>query len=149
MKLRHRVRTSATPAQVWSVLGDPQRWPECDLFLRRVRGGSDRVQTGQHLLGVSRGIGLRIPLDVVEAVPERRLVLRVAAVPGADLEVTAEVTPLVRGGCDLAVSVVVDGLFARPAAVPAWLAAGLTTRVLARRVEQVARQARRAGRGAA
>jgi hypothetical protein len=59
-------------------------------------------------------------------------------------EVTSEITPLVRGGCDLVVSVVVEGLFARPAAVPLWLASGLTVRVLARRVEQIARAARRA-----
>lgn len=144
MRLRHRVRTSATPAQVWSVLGDPARWPEHDLFLHRVRGGSGRATTGQHLLGVGRAFGVRIPVDVVEAVPERRLVVRVHLAPGVVEEVTSEITPLVRGGCDLAVSVVVDGLFARAAALPLWLARGLSARVLAHRVEKIARAARKA-----
>ena len=144
MRLRHRVRTSASPAQVWSVLGDPAHWPEFDLFLHRVRGGSGLATTGQHLLGVGRGLGVRIPIDVVEATPERRLVLRVHAAPGVVEEVTSEITPLVRGGCDLAVSVVVDGLFARAAAVPLWVARGLTSRLLAHRVEKIARAARRA-----
>lgn len=144
MRLRHRVRTSATSAQLWTVLGDPSRWPEYDLFLRRVRGGAGSAHAGQHLLGVGRGLGLRIPIDVVEAVPERRLVVRVHAAPGIVEEVTSEITPLVRGGCDLAVSVVVDGLFARAAALPLWLARGLTSRVLVYRVEKLARAARKA-----
>ncbi|HEU0101609.1 MAG TPA: SRPBCC family protein [Mycobacteriales bacterium] len=144
MRLRHRVRTSATAGQVWSVLGDPVRWPEFDVFLHRVRGASGMAATGQHLLGVGRGLGLPLPVDVVEAAPERRLVLRVHAAPGVVEEVSFEITPLVRGGCDLAVSVVVEGLFARPAALPLWLARGLTSRLLARRVETIARAARRA-----
>lgn len=144
MRLRHRVRTTATPEQVWSVLGDPAHWPEFDLFLHRVRGASGPVSTGQHLLGVGRVLAVRIPIDVVEAVRGRRLVLRVHVAPGVVEEVTSEITPLVRGGCDLAVSVVVEGLFARPAALPLWLARGLTARVLARQVERLARAARRA-----
>lgn len=144
MRLRHRVRTSASPGQVWTVLGQPARWPEFDLFLHRVRGASGPAGTGQHLLAVGRGIGIRIPIDVVEARPERRLVLRVHAAPGVVEEVSFEITPLVRGGCDLAVSVVVEGLFARAAAVPLWLARGLTSRVLAHQVEKIARAARRA-----
>jgi hypothetical protein len=144
VKLRHRVRTSATPAQVWTVLGDPARWPEYDLFLHRVRGSSGRATTGDHLLGVGRPLGVRIPIDVVEAVPERRLVLRVHLAPGVVEEVTHEITPLVRGGCDLAVSVVADGMFARVAAGPLWLGRGLTSRVLAHRVEKIARAARKA-----
>ena len=144
MRLRHRVHTSASPSQVWSVLGDPARWPEYDLFLHRVRGASGMAVTGQHLLGVGRGVGMLMPIDVVEASPERRLVLRVHAAPGVVEEVTSEVTPLVRGGCDVAVSVVVEGLFARAAALPLWLARGVTSRVLVRRVERLARAARHA-----
>ena len=144
MRLRHRVRTSASPTQVWTMLGSPERWQEYDVFLRRVRGAAGPATAGQHLLGVARWFALGIPIDVVEAVPERRLVVRVHAAPGVLQEVTSEITPLVRGGCDLVVSVVVEGLFARPAAVPLWLASGLTVRVLARRVEQIAWAARRA-----
>jgi hypothetical protein len=144
VRLSHRVRTSASPAQVWSVLGDPARWPEFDVFLHRVQGASGSAATGQHLLAVGRGFGVRIPIDVVEAVAERRLVLRVHAAPGVVEEITSEITPLVRGGCDLAVSVVVEGLFARVAALPLWLARGLTSRVLGHRVDVIARAARRA-----
>ena len=36
MRLVQRARTSATPAQVWEVLGQPSRWPEFEPFLRRV-----------------------------------------------------------------------------------------------------------------
>lgn len=139
--LRHRVRTRASPAQVWQVLGDPQRWPEFDLFLRQVRGSSGRVASGDHLLAVGRGLPVRIPVDVVEAVPERRLVLRLHLAPGVVEEVTHVLTPAVRGGCSVAVSVVVDGLFARVAAVPLWLSRGLTSRLLALRVERLARAA--------
>ena len=149
MRLRHRVHTSATPAQVWTVLGDPQRWPEFDLLMHRIRGSAGQAVTGQHLLGIGRGGGLRIPVDVVEAVPERRLVLRIHAVPGVVEEITHEITPLLRGGCDLTVSVVVEGLFARVAFAPLWLAGGLTTRVLASRVERLAKAARREAEGAA
>ena len=148
MKLRHRARTAATPAQVWTVLGDPERWPEFDLLMHRIHGGSGRATTGQHLLGVGRG-GLRIPVDVVEAVPERRLVLRVHALPGLVEEITHEITPLVRGGCDLTVSVVVEGSLARAAVAPLWLASGATSRVLASRVDRLAKATRRAAEGAA
>ena len=144
MRLRHRVRTSAAPAQVWGLLGDPTRWPEYDLVLRHVRGSGGSALTGQHLLAIGRGVPVRIPVDVVEAVPERRLVLRVHLAPGVVEEVTCEITPHVRGGCDLAVSVVVEGLFARGAAVPLWLLRGLTARVLAHRVEKIARAGRTA-----
>jgi len=148
VRLRHRVHTSATPEQVWTVLGDPQRWPEFDLVMHRIRGSSGSAVTGQHLLGIGRAGGLRIPVDVVEAVPERRLVLRVHALPGVVEQITHEITPAPRGGSDLTVSVVVEGLFARAAVAPLWLAGGLTSRVLANRVDRLARAARRAAEGA-
>lgn len=42
MRLRHRVRTAASPAEVWLVLGRPARWPEflaavCDREAQGVR----------------------------------------------------------------------------------------------------------------
>jgi hypothetical protein len=80
---------------------------------------------------------------VVEAVPEKRLVLLVHSAPGVREYVTHELTPAVRGGCDLRVSVVVEGLFAPVAFVPLWLASGLTTRVLGARTDRDARRARR------
>jgi uncharacterized protein YndB with AHSA1/START domain len=147
MPRAHRARTLATPAEVWSILDSPSSWPQFNLTLRRVRGAGGHVAAGQHLLGIGRGTGMRVPVDVLEAVPDRRLVLRVHTAPGVREEVTHELTPAVRGGCDISVSVVVEGLFARPAFVPLWLAAGGTARLLAVRADRLARAAR--GRGVA
>lgn len=144
MRMSHSARTSASPAQVWEVLGDPGRWPEFEPFLRRVRGARGRAAAGQVLCGVSRVGSLAVPIDVVEAVPPSRLVLRVHTAPGVRETVVHEVLPVVTGGSDVRVSVVVEGLFARPAALPLWLASGLTCRLLAVRAERLARAARRA-----
>ena len=144
MRLRQRARTTATPAQVWEVLGDPARWPEFELFLRRVRGAHGRVGAGHTLVGVGHVASLGIPIDVVEAVPPSRLVLRVHVAPGVVETVTFDVVALVQGGSELRVTVVVEGLFARAAVAPLWLASGLTVRLLAARAERIARAARRA-----
>ena len=144
MRLIQRVRTSASPGQVWEVLGEPTRWPEFELLLRRVRGGEGPVARGQTLLGVSRVALLAVPIDVLEAVPPARLVLRVHAAPGVVERLTFEVVPLARGGSDICVSVVVDGRLARAAVLPLWLGSALTTRVLGVRAERLARAARRA-----
>lgn len=142
MRLAHRVHTRASPAQVWELLGDAQAWPTFDLVLWRVKGGG--VTTGQHLVGVARVGRLRIPLDVVEAVPGKRLVLLVYTAPGLRETVTHTITPSFRGGSHLEVSVVVEGLFARLAVGPLYLASGLRTRLLAARADVVARKARAA-----
>ena len=144
MRLAHRVHTSASAAQVWEVLGDPERWPQFDLFLRRVRGTRGRAAPGQRLVGVSRVGSLRIPVDVLEAEPPTRLVLLVHTAPGLREQVTHEVTPAVRGGCDVTVSVVVEGPLARLAAGPLYVASGVTARLLAARTDRLARAARRA-----
>ena len=143
MRLAHRVHTSATATQVWQLLGDPQAWPQFDLLLRRVEGHHAPATTGQNLIAVARFGALRIPVDVVEAVPGRRLVLLVHTAPGLRERVTHEITTAVRGGCDLTVSVVVDGLLAPVAAAPLYLVSGLTTRLLGARTERLARAARR------
>ena len=144
MRLRSRVRSCATPEQVWAVLGDPQRWPEFDLTLHRVHGSPGRVATGQRLLGVGRAWGVRIPLDVVEAVPERRLVLRVRPAPGVAQEVTTEIVP--RGdGCEVTASAVVEGLFARMVVLPFWVTISVTTRLLVTRAERLAASSRTTG----
>ena len=148
MRLVHRVHTSASPAEVWATLADPACWPQFDLSLRRVRGAHGHVMTGQHLLGLGRVVSVRSPIDVVEAEADTRLVLLVHTAPGVRGQVTYELTPTVRGGCDLRVSVVVEGMFARGAFVPLWLASGLTVRVLAARTDRDARRARRTARRA-
>lgn len=143
MKLSHRVRTSASPSEVWQVLADPKRWPEFDLTLRTVRGSHGLAATGQHLLGLARLASLRIPVDVVEAVTDKRLVLLVHTAPGLRQTVTTEITPAVRGGSDLVVSVVVEGLWARAGFLSLWLANGFNARLLAARTDATARRTRR------
>lgn len=144
MRLVQRARTSATPAQVWEVLGQPSRWPEFEPFLRRVRGTHDAALRGQTLVGVSRVASLAVPIDVVEVETDRRLTIRVHNAPGIGEVLTFDVVPLVGGGSDLSCSVVVDGVLARAAVAPLWLASGLTVRLLAARATRLARAARRA-----
>jgi uncharacterized protein YndB with AHSA1/START domain len=144
VRLVQKARTTASPAQVWEVLGDPARWPEFELFLRRVRGAHGALAAGQTLVGVSRVASLAVPIDVVEVQPGSRLVLRVHTAPGVRETVTHEVLSRVSGGSDVRVSVAVEGLFAGPAAVPLWLASGLTVRLLVARAQRLARAARRA-----
>lgn len=143
MRLQHRLHTSASPAEVWEVLGVPSAWPTVDLFLRGVRGGVSRVVTGQRLMALIRLSALGIPIDVVEAVPEQRLVLLVHLAPGLREELTFELVPAVPRGTDISLTMVVDGAFALPAVLPRWLANGLTTRVLAARTDRHSRNARR------
>lgn len=140
----HRARTSGSPAQVWEVLGNPRRWPQFDLSLIKVRGTPETVVGGQALVGVSRFASLSIPIDVVEVVPAARLVLRVHSALGVRETVTYSAVPMVGGGSELRVSVVVDGLFAPAAALPLWLAGGVTVRLLAVRVDRLVRAGRRA-----
>ena len=144
MRLAHRVHTTAVPAQVWQVLGDPRRWPEFELSLRGVRGRPGRAQTGQRLTGLSRFATLGIPIDVLEATAPTRLVLLVHALPGLREQVTFDVAPAARGGSDVTVSVVVDGLLGWPAVAPLFLGSVLTVRLLSVRTDRIARAARRA-----
>lgn len=143
MRLTHRVRTSASPALVWEVLGNPSRWPEFDVFLTKVRGADGPAIAGQHLVGISRWTTLGIPLDVVEALPEQRLVMRVRTAPAVTEELTFLLTPTTKGGTVITVALVVEGLLARPAVPLLWLANGINARVLAARTHRLARALRR------
>jgi uncharacterized protein YndB with AHSA1/START domain len=149
MRLAHRVTTTATPAQVWDLLGRPRRWPEFNPFLRRVRGAPESARSGQTLLAVARFTGVGVPLDVVEAVPEQRLELFLHTAPGVRHRLVFELTPTVRGGCSVRLGVTVEGLFARAAAAPLWLADGFLVRLLVAQAERAARAARQRSRGAA
>jgi hypothetical protein len=71
-------------------------------------------------------------------------VLLVHALPGLREQVTFDVTPRRRGGSDVTVSVVVDGLLGWPAVAPLFLGNVLTVRLLAVRADRIARAARRA-----
>ena len=142
MRLRHRVHTSASTAQVWSILAVPSAWPQFLVLLRRVRGTDGAAAEGQRLLGVTRVASVGVPVDVLEAVRERRLSLVVHTAPGIRENVVYHCTPAVRGGCDIEVSVVVEGLLGPVATLPLFLATGLSTRLLAARAEQLAKAAR-------
>jgi uncharacterized protein YndB with AHSA1/START domain len=131
MRLVHRVPTAAPPAQVWELLGNAQR---------QLPGGPGRARVGGHLMALLRFPALGIPVDVLAAEPDKRLVLLVHLAPGLRHTLTYELTPTVDGGTDIAVSVVVEGLLARPAALPLWLYEGFTVRVLAARTERATRQ---------
>ncbi|MCW2673915.1 MAG: Polyketide cyclase / dehydrase and lipid transport [Frankiales bacterium] len=139
VKLVHRVRTPAPPSVVWGVLGTPANWPLFDVFLSKVKGASREAVVGQHLVGISRWTVLGIPLDVLEVEPERRLVMRVRTAPGITEELTFVLTPTTKGGTDVRVSIVVEGLFAGAAAPLLWLANGLNAHVLASRTAVLAR----------
>lgn len=144
MRLAHRTSTAASPAQVWELLGTPASWPRFNPFLRRVHGAPAQVRTGHTLLAVTRWTSVRVPVDVVEAVPEQRLELFFHTAPGVRERVVFELAPTLRGGTSLRVSVVVDGLFARPAYVPLWLANGVVARVLAAQAQRLAARSRAA-----
>ena len=144
MRIAQRAGTSASPAQVWEVLGDPARWPEFEPVLRRVRGTHGRVAKGRVLVGVSRVGSLAVPIDVLEAEPGSRLVLRVHTAPGVRQTMGFEVVPRVQGGSDVHVTVVVEGPLALAAFTPVWLSTGFTLRLLVARAERIARAARRA-----
>lgn len=144
MRPAHRVHTSASAAQVWALLDDPCSWPRLDLMLRRVDGANGPVRPGDRLMAHGLVAGVRMPVDVVEADPPHRLVLLVHTAPGLRELLTLEVTTAMRGGCDLEVSVVVEGPLAPLAVVPLHLARGLTARVLAVRAGRSARRTRSA-----
>ncbi|MDT7570962.1 MAG: Polyketide cyclase / dehydrase and lipid transport [Actinomycetota bacterium] len=143
MRLEHRVTTSATPAQVWSLIGDPSSWPLLDLTLRGVRGGGGRVAVGQRLMGLVRLSAIGIPIDVVEVVPGVRLSLLVHTAPGLREQLSFDLTPSVRRGTDIRMSLVVEGPLGPAALLPRWVANCLAARVLAARTDRQARIDRR------
>ena len=144
MRLAHRVHTCAAPEEVWQLLGTPGQWAQFDLLLRGVRGGHGRAVAGERLMALLRLSAVGVPVDVVEALPEKRLVLDLHLLPGLRQRVTYDLTSALADGTDIDVSVVVEGVLAAPAALPLWLYDGFTTRVLAARTDRAARLARRA-----
>jgi len=144
MRLEHRVTTPASPAEVWALLGDLAAWPAFELFLRSVRGAHGPAAVGQRLMGRVRLSTVSIPIDVLEVVPEERLVVLVHTAPGLRERLAFDLTPSLRRGTDVRLSLSVEGLLALPAVLPLWLAGGLTARVLAAVADAQARKVRRA-----
>jgi uncharacterized protein YndB with AHSA1/START domain len=149
MRLVHRATTSAPPAEVWALLGCPARWPEFDLRLRRVRGADGPAAAGQHLLAIARVVGLPVPLDVEEAVENQRLRLTIYLAPGLRERATFELVEVLRGGTTITSTTVVEGPFARLAAVPLWAGRGIIVRLLAIRASHPASGSRDRSPGAA
>jgi uncharacterized protein YndB with AHSA1/START domain len=149
MRFVHRATTSAPPAEVWALLGCPDRWPEFDIRLRRVRGADGPAEAGQHLLAIARVVGLPVPLDVDEAVPGQRLRLTVHLAPGLREVVTFELVEVLRGGTTITSTTVVQGPFARLAKVPLWVGRGVIVRLLAIRASRTGSSARDRSPGAA
>jgi hypothetical protein len=90
-----------------------------------------------------------VPIDVVEAVPAQRLELFLHTAPGVRHRLVFELAPRVRGGCSVRLGVTVEGLFARVAVAPLWLADGFLARLLVAQAEREMRAARKRGQGAA
>ena len=149
MRIVHRIHTAATPAEVWELLGDPRRWPEFELRLRQVRGSAGKASAGARLKAMARVAPVGLPVDIVEAVPGQRLVMVIHTMPGLRERVAVDITPNVRRGSDVRVTVTLEGPLARVATVPLWFTSGVTTRVLATRTDRIARAARRGRQGAA
>lgn len=126
-------RSAATPTGVWSVLGDPVRWPEFGLGLGRVAGShGERTNDTQRLVGVVRWIGIPLPIDVVECSPGQHLQMRLWVAPGLTVTITFDTTASVRGGTDIAVTTMPQGPFARLALLPSLVSVTVTARMLAR-----------------
>ncbi len=143
MRLVQRVHTAASPAQVWALLALPSSWPQFDLRFRSLRDARRPAAPGQHLMGLARFGLVRLPVDIVEAVEERRLVLVVHTAPGVREQVAYDLTEGQDGGCHVQISLTVDGLFAPVAVLPLFLSGGVTVRLLAARAERAARVAAR------
>lgn len=143
------MHTPAPPADVWAVLSQPRRWPEFELSLARVHGAAGAAVQGQRLVAISRGLGLRLPVDVGPVVSRKSLLVRVRLLPGLAHDVEYVLVPAARGGTDITVIVTTSGPLARAALVPLWSNAALGVRLLARRAVEERRQRLRSAGGAA
>ena len=156
VRLRHRATAAARPAEVWSLLGFPGRWPRYDVWLARVRAGwvSDpetgegppvavEAAPGQRLVAVARVSGVPVPVDVLEVDPARRLVVLVHLAPGLRLRVATDLVETPRGQTQVTVTTEPEGPFALPSTGTLWLSSALTTRLLALAAGREARAARR------
>ena len=138
MRITHRVASRAGVDDVWAALGDPTRWPEHDVLVDRVECVRGHAREGQHLVVVTRGLRLRIPVDVRIVVPGRHLGLSVRTAPGLTHEIDVMLTPRPRGGTQVRVQVLLDGVFARWWWLPEWTTRAVSTRLLARRAMRAA-----------
>jgi hypothetical protein len=143
------VHTPAPPPDVWAVLSQPRRWPEFELSLTRVDGAAGSAAQGQRLVAISRGFGLRLPVDVGHVIPRKALLVRVRLMPGLTEDVEYVLVPAARGGTDVTVIVTTAGPLSRVAVLPLWSNAAFGVRLLARRAIDQRRERLRSTGGAA
>ena len=149
MRISHRVHTPAPPPDVWAVLSHPRRWPDFELALTRVHGVAGAAAEGQRLVAVTRGLGLRLPVDVIQVVTRKALLVRIRVLPGLTEDVEYVLVPAARGGTDITVIVRTTGPLSRAVLLPVWTSSALGVRMLARRAMEARRQRLRSSGGAA
>ena len=131
------------------MLSEPRRWPEFELSLIRVDGVAGAAAQGQRLVAISRGFGLRLPVDVGHVIPRKALLVRVRLMPGLTEDVEYVLVPAARGGTDVTVIVTTSGPLARVALLPLWSNAAFGVRLLGRRAIDERRERLRSAGGAA
>jgi hypothetical protein len=131
------------------VLSHPERWPEFELSLARVHGAPESAAQGQRLVAITRGLGLRLPVDVGHVIPRKALLARVRLLPGLTEDIEYVLVPAARGGTDITVIVTAAGPLARAMLLPLWSNAAFGVRMLARRAVDERRQRLRSTGGAA
>lgn len=148
-RVTHQILCEATPPDVWTLLREPQRWPEVEPMLARVDGAAGHAVEGQRLLGVSRGVPVRIPLDVRRVVPRKALHVTIHSVPGLREELDIVLVPATRGGTQITFHVRLHGPLASAAVLPVWFTSGVTARLLAKAGERAQRRRLRETSGVA
>lgn len=148
-RMHHQLLTDATPADVWTVLRDPHRWPEVEPMLSRVEGAAGHAVEGQRLLGIARGWPMRIPLDVRRVVPRKALNLTAYTVPGLREEIDILLLPATRGGTQITVLVRLYGPLASAMVVASWFGSGMMARLLIKAAEREQRRRLRETSGVA
>jgi hypothetical protein len=148
-RISHQILCEATPPDVWTVLREPQRWPEFEATLARVEGAAGHAVEGQRLLGVGRAVPIRIPLDVRRVVPRKALHVTVHSIPGLREEIDIVLVPATRGGTQITVLVRLSGPLAAAMILPVWFGSGMTMRLLAKAGEREQRRRLRETTGVA
>jgi len=140
MRIEHCREVAAPPAAVWALLGEPARWPDFEILVAAVAEPSGAAaagpaREGRDVLVVARGLGLRAPVRIRAAEPDRWLGLRVRTLPGLVEDVDHLIEPLAGRRCRVRVTVAVRGPLRLVAYLPLRASSALVVRSLVRRAE--------------